>query len=225
MTVISLEGAAVGSGLGAAVPPLSLVVTPGIPTAIAVQSDERPLLVSMLLGGRLKPESGRVLVDGLDDIDELRSRTALVDTPVVAEPTASVSLATVLAEEFSFASLTTSGGAIRRFLEQHGLADYEKLPVRALPAVDRVRLFSELAVLRAGVDSIVITSPERHGAAASDWYGAVAAIAARGLTVAIVTDDATARALIELGARDAEHPFPDLGDTEESLSPTESQIK
>jgi hypothetical protein len=225
MTVISLDQAAVGSGLGAAVPPLSIVVSPGIPTAIAVESDERPLLVSMLLGGRLKPDSGHVLVDGVDDIDELRRRTALVDTPFVAEPTASVSLATVLAEEFSFAGLASGGRAIHQFLEQHRLADYEKLPVRALPAVDRVRLFSELAVLRADVDSIIITSPERHGAAASEWYGSVAAIAERGFAVAIVTDAATARALVALGARDAELPLPTIGDASEEAAPAESRTK
>ncbi|HAM27793.1 MAG TPA: hypothetical protein DCP11_14155, partial [Microbacteriaceae bacterium] len=89
--------------------------------------------------------------------------TALVDTPVVAEPGSEIPLATILAEELSFASAASSRRAVRRLLDQHGLIDYARLPVRALPPADRIRVFSELAVLRPGVTAIVVTSPERHG--------------------------------------------------------------
>lgn len=214
MIEIRLEDAAIGSGLGAAVPPLSLAVTPGLPTAIAVETDERPLLVSMLLGGRIRPDSGRVLLnsapvlDGADAADELRRRTALIDTPFVAEPPAGVSLALVVAEEFSYGGLSTSRRAVDRFLARHSLSDYAALPVRALPPTDRVRLFSELALLRPSVEAIIVTSPERHGGRPADWYGALAAIAARGTSVAIVTDAATADILVSLGARDSGAPVP-----------------
>jgi ABC-2 type transport system ATP-binding protein len=200
---ISFESVAVGAGLGAAVPSLTLSVSPGAPYAIAVESDERPLLVSMLLGGRLEPDSGRILVDGRDDRNQLRRSTALVDTPFVAEPPAGISLASVVAEEFSFSDHATSRASVRAFLTTHGIADYASLPMRALPPIERVRLFSELALLRDGVDALIITSPERHGADPQGWYAALAAIAARGITVAIVTDVATRDILIELGARDA----------------------
>lgn len=200
---IALHDAAVGHGLGAAVPPLSISVTGGEPTVIAVETDERPLLVSMLLGGRLSPDSGSVSIDGRTDLSELRRQTALVDTPFVAEAPAGISLASVIAEEFSFADLPTSGRAVREFLAKHGVADYAKLPIRALPPTDRVRLFSELALLRPGVTALVITSPERHGGNPRDWYGALAEIASRGVIVAIVTDVATRDILLTLGARDA----------------------
>ncbi len=200
---ISFENVAVGSGLDAAVPPLTLSVTPGEPTVIAVESDERPLLVSMLLGGRMEPDSGSVTIDGHEDADNLRRRTALVDTPFVAEPPAGISLASVVAEEFSFAGRSTSRAAVERFLEQHGLADYAKLAIRALPPLDRVRLFSELALLRQGVDTLIVTSPERHGADPSGWYSTLAGLAERNISVAIVTDFATRDILLGLGARDA----------------------
>ena len=188
---ITLDAAAIGSGLGAAVPPVSLVAEPGI-TVLAVKTAERPLLVSMLLGGRLRPDSGSV------HPADLRDRVALVDTPVVAEPTAGVSLTSVVREEFSFAGLATSRGAVRAFLEQHELFGYAKVPIRSLPPADRVRLFSELALLRDGVDALVITSPERHGGEPADWFAALATIAARGITVVIVTDTVTADALASL---------------------------
>lgn len=205
---VSLDRAAIGSGLAAAVPALDLVVDGPTPVAIAVQTDERPLLVSLLLAGRIRADSGRVLVDGREDAGELRRRTALVDTPVVSEPTAGIALRTIVAEEFSFASLPTSGRAVREFLAAHGLADYAPLPVRALPPADRIRLFSELAVLRAGVDGIVVTSPERHGGEPEEWYGPLATLAERGVTVTIVTDFATAGILVALGARDGSAPVP-----------------
>jgi len=206
---VQLQQAAIGRGLGAAVPALDLIVDGSVPVVIAVQTDERPLLVSMLLAGRVRSDSGRVLVDGREDADELRRRTALVDTPIVAEPAAGISLATVIAEEFSFAGRPTSGRAVRAFLADHDLTEYGSLPMRALPPADRVRLLSELAVLRARVDGIIITSPERHGGEPSEWYAPLAALAERGVTIAVVTDSATAGMLLALGARDGAEPEPE----------------
>jgi hypothetical protein len=222
---VQLLAAAIGRGLGAAVPPLDLIVDGTAPVVIAVQTDERPLLVSMLLAGRIRSDSGRVLVDGHENADELRRRTALVDTPVVAEPTAGIALKTVVAEEFSFAGLPTSGRAVRAFLADHGLADYAALPMRALLPADRIRLLCELAVLRAGVDGIIVTSPERHGGEPADWYGPLAALSERGITVAVVTDYATAGMLLALGARDGSEPEPDIEPPAEPLEdPAESDL-
>ena len=203
---VELLQAAIGRGLGAAVPALDLIVDGPVPVVVAVQTDERPLLVSMLLAGRIRSDSGRVLIDGRENADELRRRTALVDTPIVAEPTAGIALKTVVAEEFSFAHLPTSGRAVRSFLADHDLADYGSLPMRALLPADRIRLLCELAVLREGVDGIIVTSPERHGGEPAEWYGPLAALAERGVTVAVVTDFATAGMLVDLGARDGCEP-------------------
>ena len=200
---IALDAAQIGSGLGAAVPALTLWLAPDVPSFVRVETAERPTLVSLLIGGRLRQDVGNVLVDGDSDPGTLRRRTALVDTPVVAEPTPGVSLAVIVAEELVFAGHSASRAAVRAFLASHDLLDYEKLAVRSLPPAHRVRLFSELALLRDGVEALVITSPERHGGEPNDWYPAIASIAARGITVAIVTDAATADQLAMLGARDA----------------------
>jgi DNA invertase Pin-like site-specific DNA recombinase len=77
------------------------------------------------------------------------------------------------------------------------------VPIRSLPATDRILLFCELALLRDGIDALIITSPERHGGEPAQWYAALAALAERGVTVVIVTDAATADLLVALGARDA----------------------
>lgn len=205
---ITLENAAIGSGIGADVPPLSLSIDGASTFAIDVSGEEQPKLVSMLLGGRLRPDSGQVLVDGLQDAATLRSGTALIDTPWASEPPAGVTLRTIVAEEFSFASLPSGHGAVTRFLARHGIEAYGSLPIRALPASDRIRLFSELAVLRSPVRAIIVTSPERHGGDIAGWYAPLAAIADRGVTVAIVTDHATFGALVALGARSPESDSP-----------------
>lgn len=203
---IQLEATAIGRGLGAVVPPIDLTVGGAIPVAIALETDERPLLVSLLLAGRIKADAGRILIDGRTDLDELRRRTALVDTPVVSEPSAGIALRTVVAEEFSFAGRSPSRRSVRGFLVENGLEEYSGLPIRALPPVERIRLFSELAMLRKDVALLIVTAPERHGGAPTDWYPPLAAIADRGVAVAIVTDFATAGILVSLGARDGAVP-------------------
>ena len=207
MTTIELTDAAIGSGLGAPVPAMTLTAGPGAPTIVAVETDERPMLVSMMLGGRLKPDSGRVTIDGRENLDELRKRSALVDTPVVAEPTAGLSLASIVAEEFSFAGKPSSRRAVHQYLHRQGIAEYGAVPIRALPPIRRTRMFSELALLRPGVNALIVTSPERHGGDPAEWYDSLAEIARRGVAIVIVTDAATRGLLLGYGARDALLPI------------------
>ena len=206
--IIALESAAIGHGLAASVPPRTMTVTDGAPTVLAVETAERPMLVSLLLGGRIRPDAGRVTIDGRDDLDELRTRTALVDTPVVAEPTAGLSLASIVAEEFAFAGHPSSRREVRHYLKRLDLFDYAAVAVRSLPPLHRTRLFSELALLRPGVDALIVTSPERHGGDPAVWYDTLAEIAARGVAIVIVTDAATRGILLSCGARDALAPLP-----------------
>lgn len=200
---IELDAVAIGTGLGAEVPPLTLWAGPGVPTVVRVETAERPMLVSMLLGGRIRAESGMIRVDDRADLPALRRHTALVDTPIAAEPVAGVGLSTVVAEELTFAGLPAGRRVVRSFLEQHELLRFARVPMRALPANDRVRLLSELALVRPGVRAIILTSPERHGGEPEGWYPALRQIASRGITVVVVTDAVTADLLLGLGARDA----------------------
>jgi ABC-2 type transport system ATP-binding protein len=204
---INLESAAIGEGLGASVPPLTAWIPDGEVSVLAVETAERPMLVSLLLGGRLKPDSGRVTVDGRENLDELRKRSALVDTPVVAEPTAGLSLASIVAEEFSFAGKPSSRRAVHQYLHRQGIAEYGAVPIRALPPIRRTRMFSELALMRPEVSALIVTSPERHGGDPAEWYDSLAEIAARGITIVIVTDAATRGLLLGYGARDALLPI------------------
>lgn len=200
MTTIELVDAAIGTGLAAALPPLSLTLEPGVPTVVAVETDERPMVLSLVLGGRLNLSGGRILVDGAEDDTELRRRVALVDTPFASEPSPGVALSVTVAEELAFAGLPSGSRAVRAFLEGHELAPFASVATRALPSTARVLLLSELAALRPGVAALVVTSPERHGGDPAAWYASLSAVAERGLIVVIVTDSATSALLGRLGA-------------------------
>jgi hypothetical protein len=205
--IIQLLDISKGTGLGADVPPLTATITDGAPSVIAVETDERPMLVSMLIGGRLRADSGTITIDGRENYDTLRASTAIVDAPFVSEPPPGVPLRTIVREELSYSDQPTNRAAVTDFLQQHGLADYAAVPIRSLPPTDRIRLFAELALLRAGVRCLIITSPERHGAAPAEWFGVLCAIANRGITVVIITDVLTSQALAGLGALDASAPI------------------
>ena len=191
MTTIELTDAAIGTGLSASLPALSLTLAEGEVTVVAVETDERPMVLSLLLGGRLALTGGSITPPE----SERRTRVALVDTPFASEPTPGVALSVVVAEELSFARLPSNGRAVRAFLDSHGLAEYAAVPMRSLPATARVLLLCELAAQRPGVDVLVVTSPERHGGDPAEWYSTLTSLAARGLTVAIITDTATSRLL------------------------------
>jgi uroporphyrinogen-III synthase len=201
---IELEAAAVGRGLAAEISPLTLTADAGEVAVLAVEGDDRAMHVSLLLGGRLRADAGRVLVDGSASTRELRRRTALVDTPFVAEPTDDLPLRLIVAEELLFAALPAGRAPVARFLAQRGLQTYASQPFRALPTAHRIRLLCDLALARAGVDALVVTSPERHGGDPAAWFPALATIASTRATVIVVTDLPTARQLQALGARDAE---------------------
>jgi ABC-2 type transport system ATP-binding protein len=206
MTLISLEAAAVGSGLAAELAPITLSIAAGTPVVVPVETDERPMILSLVIGGRLPVTSGRVLIDGRVDAAHLRRSVALVDTPFASEPSPGIPLALVVAEELSFAGRPSGRRAVRAFLDSHELTDFAHVAMRALPATARVLLLSELAALRPGVQCLVITAPERHGGDSRGWYSALEAVASRGVAVAVITDSATSALLFELGARNATEP-------------------
>jgi len=189
VTRIVLEGAAVGHGPAAALPPVSLDARPGAVTVVATEGGQRPTVLSLVASGRMALDAGTV--------DAPRKRIALVDTPTVAEHPDDVRVAAVVREELAFAGRRGTA----RELERLGLAAWARRPFGALPTRDRIRLLVDLALRRPGVDTLVVTSPERHGGDPAAWFRVLREVAARGATVLVVTDHATRDALPDI-------PFP-----------------
>jgi ABC-2 type transport system ATP-binding protein len=186
VTRIVLDGAAVGHGPAAALPPVSLDARPGVVTVVATEGGQRPTVLSLVASGRMAVDAGRV--------EAPRKRIALIDTPTVAEHSDDVRVAAVAREELALAGRHGT----KRALERLALAAWAARPFGALPCGDRLRLLVELALERTGVDALVVTSPERHGGDPAVWFRYLREVAARGVTVLVVTDHATRDALPDI---------------------------
>lgn len=186
MTALELLGVGVGDEATPVLPPLSAALGPDRPAYAAAEGDRGPMLASLIAGGRLVPDRGQVLLDGREDPRAVRRAVALVDTPVVAEPPASLPVADVVREELRFAGLRGRRADVEEHLTRLGLEGWRRAPIGDLPAADRLRLLLGLASLREGVRALVLTSPERHGGRARDWRRLADESTARGLPVLVI---------------------------------------
>lgn len=189
---LELDHVGIGEEPGAALPVVSAVAAPGRPGVIAVETEQAPVLASLVAGGRMQPDTGRVLLDGHDDPAGIRQAFALVDTPGVAEPFPVMTLKQIVREELAYAQQRPSRQHVDTVLDELGLQHYADTHVQRVPTDVRVRLLVELALLRDGVTGLVITSPERHGGAVEGWFAVVRDVARRGVTVVLVTSKAAA---------------------------------
>lgn len=192
MSTLEIDTAGIGDEPGAALPVVSAVAGPHRPGIVAVETEQAPVLASLVAGGRMKPERGRVLLDGHDDPAALRRSFALVDTPGVAEPFPVMTLRRIVREELAFAEQRPSREHVDTVLDELGMSAYADTAVQRVPTDVRVRLLVELALLRDGVTGLVITSPERHGGSVESWFAVVRDVAQRGVTVLLVTSKAAA---------------------------------
>ena len=192
--ILELTDLALGTEPGAPLPPISAVAAPGRPGIVAVETAHTPVVASLVAGGRMRPGSGTLTIDGVADDARIRRSVALVDTPGVAEPFPVMTLRRIVREELAFAGRRSGREAVGTVLDTLGLAAFADTPVERVPTTARVRLLVELALLRDGVDGLVVTSPERHGGHVEDWFGVLLDVASRGITVLLVTSKAAAAA-------------------------------
>ncbi|MBT1675175.1 hypothetical protein [Curtobacterium aurantiacum] len=189
---LELDHVGIGEEPGAPLPVVSAVAAPGRPGVLAVETEQAPVLASLVAGGRMQPDTGRLLLDGHEDPAAVRRSFALVDTPGVAEPFPVMTLTQIVREELAFAGQRPTRAHVDTVLDELGLREYGDTHVQRVPTAVRVRLLVELALLRDGVTGIVITSPERHGGAVEDWFQVVRDVTRRGVTVVLVTSKAAA---------------------------------
>jgi ABC-2 type transport system ATP-binding protein len=191
MIRVTLDAAGVGSGATAALPPVSTTFTAGTPTLLATEGGNRPTVLSLVASGRMKLDTGsigavRLAADGSTQpltASQLRRAVALIDTPLVAEHSDDVSVASVVKEELALAR------SHRRADRPAEFSNHD--PFGSLGAVERLRLLIDLALRRPDVEALVITSPERHGGEPERWWRVVRETAERGIAVLVVTDHAT----------------------------------
>ena len=186
MSLLEIVGAGVGDERVPALPAFSAALPADRPAFAVAEGERGPMLASLIAAGRLVPDRGEVLLDGAADPAALRRAVALVDTPVVAEPAPSLPVRTVVREDLRFAGRRSRRADADALLERLGLERWGRAPMLDLPPTDRLRLLLELAALRDGVRALVLTSPERHGGAATGWRDLADELTDRGLPVLVI---------------------------------------
>lgn len=158
--------------------------------------------LALVVGGRLVPDSGDVLVNGMPDPARLRACSAVVDVPGVTEPDEALTVAGTAAETLALAGCRATPRAVTTWLAVHGLAHVRTARIDQIDAITRTSLLTALAVQDPAVRFLVITLPERHGGAPSEWWALAAEYAALGYGVLVQCTSASAHVLRAAGLLD-----------------------
>ncbi|WP_159607392.1 hypothetical protein, partial [Agromyces humi] len=136
-----------------------------------------------------------VTIDGRADAAAIRRAIALVDAPGVSDPAPDITLAGVAAEELMFAGIPSNPVSVSRWLDDLGLREFARVPIANVDPIVRLRLLTELAVLRDGVEGLVLVSPDRHGGDPQEWWALARGLADRGYAMLVIAGDASAAAI------------------------------
>jgi hypothetical protein len=178
-----------------ALPPTTVSFQSGDATLARAETQQRPTVLGLIASGRMRPDSGSVTIDGDTDYARMRRSIALIDAPDVSDPAGDVTVAGVTAEELMFAGRRSHPLAVARTLRELGASEYARQSIDTVPPTVRIRLQAELALMRDGVEGLVITSPDRHGGDPNEWWSIAKDLASRGLAVLVVAGDASAGAI------------------------------
>jgi energy-coupling factor transporter ATP-binding protein EcfA2 len=175
----------------------SVTARTGEVTLVAGDPGYGQVALALALGGRLVPSFGTIRFEGVDDPRLLRSHVALVDVPSVTEPEEGLSVRAVIAEELALSRQRARSGDVTAFLqlqdgERHGGRRWEQLPSWL-----RTQWLAEVASRRAGVDFLVLASPDRFGGDPAQWWNVAKALAEAGKGVIVECTHASARLLSE----------------------------
>ena len=195
---LTAAGLVLAGRSGALAPPLELAVGAGQVAVAGIGSAVARTATGLALTGQLRGWAGRLTVDGSAvgssrDRGLLRRVAALVDPADPADTAGGLPVAAVAAEQLAAARVPVDGG-VARWLAGAGLAGSGRGRLEELPAGDRTRLLTELALARPGVGIAVLDSPDRHDGSL-DWVRACTAAAADGVAVVALVAPATAALL------------------------------
>ena len=174
---------------------VSLAYGTGEAVLARAETEQRPSVLGLLASGRMKPGTGSVTIDGKADSGLIRRSIALVDAPDVCDPAPNVTVAGVTSEELMFAGKPSGPLATKRMLASLGFETQARDAIGQVSPTVRIRLLVELALLRDGVQGIVITAPDRHGGDPNLWWRIALDVASRGYAVLVIAGDASAAAI------------------------------
>ena len=188
---------------GQALPSMSLEFHSGAVRYALAETEQRPTVLGLIASGRMRPDTGRVTIDAAASPKELRRRVALVDAPDVSDPHPDITVAGVVGEELMFAGRGATPLHARRWLGRVGYQELASVPIGSVDPAARVRILCELAVLREGVEGIVLVAPDRHGGSPDGWWRIAAEFADRGYAMLVIVGGSAAVALERMHEFDA----------------------
>ncbi|WP_460775408.1 hypothetical protein [Microbacterium sp. GXF7504] len=191
----------VSKGRGLALPETTLAYGAGAARLALAETEQRPTVLGLIASGRMRPGTGRILIDGAEDTAAVRRRVALVDAPEVSAPAPDVSVLGVAAEELMFAGRASGRRAVRTWLAEIGMASLANVPIADVAPTMRLRLLLELAALRPDVEGLVLVSPDRHGGDPAAWWDLAEEFGGRGYAVLVIAGAASASVLAGRAAR------------------------
>lgn len=180
---------------GQSLPSTTVGFESGRATLTRAETEQRPTVLGLLASGRMRPDTGTVVIDGRADASGIRRRVALVDAPDVCDPAPDVTVAGVAAEELMFAGIPSNPVSVARWLADLGVAEFARVPIADVEPRMRLHLLTELAILRDGVEGLVLVSPDRHGGDPLEWWALARDLADRGFAVLVIAGDASAAAI------------------------------
>lgn len=192
--LVALTGVSKGRD-GLALPETTVEFASGRARLAISETEQRPTILGLIAAGRMRPDTGNVTIDGAKDASALRRRVALVDAPDVSEPASNVTVAGIVAEELMFAGRASHPVAALRWLDEAGARDLARVPIADVAPTQRLRLLLELAILREGVEGVVLVSPDRHGGDPREWWALAEQLAARGCAVLVIAGEASVTVL------------------------------
>jgi hypothetical protein len=197
-----VEAITVSKGRGGqALEPLSLAYESGRARLATAETEQRPTVLGLIASGRMRPDTGVVLIGGAEDNSAVRRKVALVDAPDVSDPAPNVTVFTVVAEELMFAGRPSNPIATKAWLGEAGLLPISRTPIADVAPADRLRMLLELSVLRPDVEALVLVSPDRHGGDPHVWWELAEEFAGRGLAVLVIAGQAAGAVLAGRAAR------------------------
>ncbi|MCT1458182.1 hypothetical protein M3G03_01255 [Aestuariimicrobium sp. p3-SID1156] len=152
------------------VPATTVEVRRGELLLVQGETQESRTALSLMLSGRMKPNSGRVSWQGSGRTRDIRRASALLDSPGVNEPESYLKVKDLVKEDLALIPTFTWNRVLpMRWLEsyhQEGIADQW---IDQLSPTDRLDLLVNLALADPDVHLVVCDSPERHGATDEEW--------------------------------------------------------